>query len=176
MKYLILSMALVFSTNLKTLFDFNQNSDLQNWRIVNDVVMGGQSSGNFRLNADGYGVFSGTVSLENNGGFSSVRYQFDKLEVAKYTKVRIKLKGDGKAYQFRVKTSSGDYYSYITSFSTSGEWQEVEVAFKDLYPSFRGRKLDQPNFSGERMEEIAFLIANKKAEDFELLIDKIDLL
>jgi hypothetical protein len=44
-----------------------------------------------------------------------------------------------------------------------------------MYPSFRGRKLDQPNFSDDYIEEITFLIGNKKEEDFQLLIAKIEL-
>ena len=54
-------------------------------------------------------------------------------------------------------------------------WQEIEIALSDLYPSFRGYKMNMPNFPGETMEELAFLIANKKAEDFRLEIDKIEL-
>ena len=44
-----------------------------------------------------------------------------------------------------------------------------------MYPSFRGRKLNQANFSNDYIEEIAFLIANKRQENFKLLIDKIEL-
>ena len=85
------------------------------------------------------------------------------------------IKGDGKNYQFRIKANSRDYYSYITTFSTTNEWQEVEILLEDMVPSFRGRKLDQPNFAKDHIEEIAFLISNKKQENFKLLIDKVEL-
>jgi len=167
---------ILFSSNAKHLiFDFNGKSDIRNWLIIDDVVMGGRSSGTFKLNSEGHGVFEGKVSLENNGGFSSVRYNFEKRNVKEFTKMCIKLKGDGKDYQFRMKGNSGDYYSYIASFSTSGEWQEIEILLKDMYPSFRGRRLNQPNFSNNSIEEIAFLIGNKQKEQFKLLIDKIEL-
>lgn len=169
-------MILLFSLMTpKVLFDFNKNSDIQGWMIVDDVVMGGESAGSFKLNADGYGVFEGRISLDNNGGFSSVRYRFPKIVVKEFTSLVIKLRADGKKYQFRIKSNSGDYYSYIAPFSTSGEWQEIEIPLKDMYPSFRGRRLDLPNFNNDYIEEIAFLIGNKKAENFELLIDKIKL-
>ena len=157
------------------IFDFSKNAEIQNWLIVDDVVMGGKSSGTFNLNTDGFGVFEGSISLDNNGGFSSVRYRFEKTLVKEYSTVHIKLRGDGKKYQFRIKAKSGDYYSYISPFQTTGEWQEIEIPLKDMYPSFRGRKLDQPNFSDDYIEEITFLIGNKKEEDFQLLIDKIEL-
>jgi NADH dehydrogenase [ubiquinone] 1 alpha subcomplex assembly factor 1 len=157
------------------IFNFNKSSDIKNWIVIDDVVMGGKSSGSFKLSSDGYGVFVGDISLENNGGFSSVRYRFEKILINKSTKISIRIKGDGKKYQFRIKSNSGDYYSYISPFSTTGEWQEIEIPLKDMYPSFRGRKLDQPNFSNDAIEEITFLIGNKNKEKFQLLIDKIEL-
>ena len=41
------------------------------WPNINDGVMGGVSSGGMS-SGDGYATFRGTVSFENNGGFSSV--------------------------------------------------------------------------------------------------------
>jgi len=148
---------------------------MRNWRVVDDVVMGGRSAGTFGLNPEGHAVFEGTVSLENNGGFSSVRYAGERIMVEDHTKVVIRLKGDGKKYQFRVKANNRDYYSYIRSFTTTGDWQNVEIPLGEMYPSWRGRRLDMDNFSHEYFEEMRFLIGNKKAEDFKLLIDKIEL-
>jgi len=155
------------------IYDFNKKSDIQGWTIVDDVVMGGESSGSFTLNDDGHGVFKGRISLANNGGFSSVRYRFQKLDVKEFSKVTVKLRGDGKNYQFRVKANSQDYYSYIAPFSTTGEWQEIAFALDEMYPSFRGRKLDQANFHENFLEQITFLIGNKKEENFNLEIDSI---
>jgi hypothetical protein len=137
--------------------------------------MGGKSLGRFQLSPEGFGLFEGQISLENNGGFSSIRYQFEKIKVKEGSIITIKLKGDGKNYQFRVKDNSSNYYSYITSFETSGAWQEIKIPLKGMYPYFRGRKLDFPNFSHDYIEEIVFLIGNKKPENFKLLIDKIEL-
>ena len=158
-----------------TLYDFTTESPSQDWYILDDVVMGGRSNGTFKISDDGHGLFSGTVSLENNGGFSSVRHQFKTKTITGYSKVKLKIKGDGKTYQFRVKTNSGDYASYIYEFQTTKDWMTVEIPFSEMYPSFRGRRLNQPNFEGEYLSEIAFLIGNKKAQDFKLLIDKIEL-
>ncbi len=157
------------------LFDFTTNSDLTQWNVVNDGVMGGLSEGEFEINSKGNAVFRGTISLKNNGGFSSVRYRFDTKKVNGFTKVAIRLKGDGKQYQFRIKSNSYDRYSYITHFETTGDWQTVEFSLSEMYPAFRGRKLDLPNYPSEKMQEIAFLIGNKKAESFKLEIDKIEL-
>ena len=50
---------------------------------------------------------------------------------------------------------------------------EIEIELKEMYPSFRGRLLDQPNFSFDSFESISFLIGNNKQENFHLLIDSI---
>lgn len=157
------------------IFKFDSSVDVSNWRVVDDVVMGGRSSGSFKLNADGHGEFSGNVSLENYGGFSSVRYRMNAIEIGRHTNVVLKVKGDGKNYQFRVKANASDYFSYITTFSTQEKWQEIQIPLKSLYPSFRGRKLNMPNFNADEIVEVTILIANKKNESFRLLIEEIRL-
>ncbi|NJM79801.1 MAG: CIA30 family protein [Flavobacterium sp.] len=157
------------------LFDFTKNTNPKEWKIIDDVVMGGKSNGTFMIDKDGNGVFSGEVSLENNGGFSSVRYQCNPVKVTKDSKVHIRLKGDGKDYQFRIKNILKAYYSYTTTFKTTGDWQTISIKLTDLYPTFRGQKLDLPNFSSDSFKEIVFLIANKKSESFQLVLDQIEL-
>ena len=175
MLYILSLFLIAIHLNPKVIFDFNKDADIRNWRIVDDVVMGGRSSGSFELSPEGHGVFEGTISLENFGGFSSVRYQFTEIQLGENSTIRIHLKGDGKIYQFRLKHDASSYYSYIFFFETTGNWQIVEIPMEDMYPSFRGRKLNQSNFSHDTIEEISFLFGNKKTETFKLLIDKIEL-
>ena len=118
---------LLATMNTTVIFDFSKKSLKNDWRIIDDGVMGGISQGKFLIDSDGNGVFQGTISLENNGGFSSVRYQFDKINTNKESKIVIHLKGDGKQYQFRIKDKYDSYYSYITTFETSGEWENLEI-------------------------------------------------
>ena len=159
--------------NTLVIFDFTKEADLKNWHVVNDTVMGGVSAGKMGKDAAGNGLFEGHVSLDNNGGFTSIRYDAGKIKLQGYSKFVIVLKCDGKAYQFRVKTNSKDYYSYVYSFETTGNWQTIEIPFNSMVPSFRGQSLNMANFPGDYMEEIGFLIGNKKEEDFKLAIDKI---
>jgi hypothetical protein len=139
------------------------------------VVMGGRSNGEFTVSKEGFGKFYGDISLDNNGGFSSVRYYFETKKTKPFSKFILKIKGDGKRYQFRVKDKSNRRHSYIYEFQTSGDWETVEIPFDKMYASFRGSRLNMSNFDGAQMEEIAFLIGNKKEESFELLIDTISL-
>ena len=155
------------------IFNFEKSSQLDTWYVVDDGVMGGLSQGNFIINDEGNGLFYGTVSLENNGGFSSIRHRFAKEDVSGYKKAVIRLKGDGKRYQFRVKSNSYDRHSYIQYFKTSGEWETVELDLNEMYASWRGMKLDMPSYPAQYANEISFLVSNKIAEDFQLEIDYI---
>jgi NADH dehydrogenase [ubiquinone] 1 alpha subcomplex assembly factor 1 len=173
MKYLYLTLFMITSSQSQSIFNFTKTANISQWSVVNDGVMGGLSQGSFSLTSEGYGLFKGAVSLDNNGGFTSVRYRFTPLTTNKDSKIKLRLKGDGKEYQFRIKDNSRQYYSYITTFSTSGDWQDIEIPLGEMEPSFRGRKLNIPNFSENQIEEIVFLIANKKEERFELLLDSV---
>jgi len=173
MKYLAFQFLVIITIQQMTLFDFNFESNIRNWKIVDDVVMGGRSDGNFKINDTGYGEFSGYVSLKNNGGFSSVRYNFNTVSSSNFKSFQLRIKGDGNPFQFRVKSSNRQRFSYIYTFNTSGDWETISIPFNKMEPAFRGYKLDQPNFDGVQMEEIAFLIGNKKEQSFKLFIDSI---
>ena len=175
MKFQLLIVCLILLMNPQLIYDFSKDSNLSTWLVINDGVMGGVSQSSLELDADGNGLFSGAVSLDNNGGFCSVRYNFESLDVSNFKSIVLHVRGDGKRYQFRIRHNSRDYYSYITYFETNGDWQTVELELADMYPSFRGRKVDLPNFNKDYIEEIALLIGNKKEEKFMIEIDKISL-
>ena len=46
------------------------NIGIKNWNIVNDDVMGGISRSSLSMNDENNLIFSGYLSLENNGGFA----------------------------------------------------------------------------------------------------------
>lgn len=174
--FIFITILLLMNQTSTTLFDFKKNSDISSWRIVDDRVMGGISQSKFTLTNNGHGKFHGFVTTESNGGFSSVDYDFDKINVSATDKVRIKLKGDGKKFQFRVKAFSSDRHNYIKEFFTNGEWQTIEINLADMQPSWRGNRLRIPNFDKNQITKITFLIANGKKQNFELLIDSIEVI
>lgn len=172
---IILSMIMISVLGNPTLVDLSNESDSKRWVVVDDGVMGGRSNGDFVWSAEGYGTFYGTVSLENNGGFSSVRYILNRSSVSDYSGFKLTVKGDGKPYQFRVKRNRMDRHSYMHRFETNGEWQEVIVPMNAMTPTFRGMTPRIPNYKGKSLQEIGFLVGNKRAESFSLQIKKIEL-
>jgi hypothetical protein len=166
-------MALTTSSG-HTIYNFDKQSKLENWMIINDVVMGGQSTSSFMLNNQGHGVFRGDISLESNGGFSTLMYRFDSQDISPYSTVAIRLKGDGLRYQFRIKANKYDRETYVYPFQTSGDWEWIEIPLNELYPSWRGRRVSMSSASPvQSMEEISILISNRKSEEFQLELDQI---
>lgn len=177
MKYalILLTLSIYTTAKMTNIYTFSTQSDSKEWRIVNDGVMGGISQSSLLLTDAGHGKFSGHVSLANNGGFASM--QLNKtIKVAEENKfIVLRVKGDGKRYEFRLKGNISQSESYVHQFATTGEWEIVKLKVDAFYPQFRGRKLDLPNFNFRSIEQLCFLIANKEEEDFELLIDWISL-
>lgn len=157
----------------REIFRFSSDADLSQWEIQDDVVMGGRSQGALTLNEAGNAVFTGTVSLENDGGFSSVQHAFGPIDVSKYSVVVLGLKGDGKTYQLRIDSEKDARHSYACDFQTSGCWQAIEIPFADLFAIRHGDRLDLPHYPGQTLAQIQILIGNGTPESFRLEIDKI---
>lgn len=177
MKYalILLIFSLFTKSSMNKIYTFSTQTNIKEWRIVNDGVMGGTSRSSFVLTDAGHGQFSGHVSLANNGGFASAQLN-TTIKLAEEKKfIVLRIKGDGKRYEFRLKSDISQSESYVYQFTTSGEWENIRLAISDFYPQFRGRKLNIPNFNFKSIEQLSFLITNKQEEDFELLIDWIGL-
>ena len=177
MKYVLILLTLSLSPilNMNKIYTFSTQTNIKEWRIVNDDVMGGISKSSLVLTDAGHGQFSGHVSLANNGGFASIQLN-TTLKLAEEKKfIILRIKGDGKRYEFRLKGENSQSESYVHQFATSGEWENLKLAISEFYPQFRGRKLNIPNFNFKSIEQLCFLISNKQEEDFELLIDWIGL-
>ncbi|WP_273566861.1 CIA30 family protein [Maribacter halichondriae] len=145
---LIVLMAILYLDTSPIIFNGTTMNTLTNWYVLDDGVMGGLSNGSMVLNEAGNIRYTGTVRLENNGGFSSIRHRFKKKAVSKYTYVVLKIKGDGKTYQFRIKSDVSQRFSYINTLDTSGSWETVKLRLDCFYPSFRGKYLGQTQLPG----------------------------
>ncbi len=177
MKFILIMLAISLMpiTNLKKIYNFSTQTNIKEWRIVNDGVMGGISRSSLALTDAGHGKFSGNVSLANNGGFASIQLS-TTIKLAEENKfIVLRVKGDGKRYEFRLKSSISQSHSYVHQFTTSGEWENIKLEISEFYPQIRGRRLNIPNFNFESIGQLSFLIANNQEEDFELLIDWIGL-
>jgi monofunctional biosynthetic peptidoglycan transglycosylase len=160
--------------NQITLYDFKNPEEIEDWIIVNDGVMGGLSQSKIALGDSGTAIFQGNISLENNGGFASTRTLPRQYHLDTFTGLEIRVKGDGKTYQFRLREKDRfDGIAYRYHFRTqAGEWMTVRIPFEECIPVFRGRILsDVKPVSPEEIQQIGFLVSDKQTGRFQLEID-----
>jgi len=155
------------------LIDFTSGPSPASWQIVNDDVMGGVSSSRFQATTNGAGIFRGEVSLENNGGFASVRLRPSVRDVTGHAAFVLRVRGDGRRYKFIVRTDVDfNGVNYQQTFATKkGEWEEHRLQFEEFVPTFRGRvQSGVPAFNPAKIESVGFLISDKQAGPFRLEI------
>jgi len=163
---------------MKTLRDFSTPEKTPAWIAENDGVMGGISKGGASFKEDSL-YFSGDLSLENNGGFAQIYSPTELTDFSDYSGVRLRVKGDGRTYQFRIATEDrfrGSRIAYRSDFPTEdGEWTEVTLPFESFVPSYRGRILSGPELDLKSVQQIAFLLADGNPGDFGLQVEWIAL-
>ena len=160
----------------RVLFDFVDETEAVSWLVVTDYVMGGVSRGAVEVSEDSCLVFSGTLSLENNGGFSSIRTLPRDFGVGDYEGLRIRAMGDGRVYQFRLRLDDDfDGIAFVQEFQTTeNTWLEIDLPFASFVPTYRGRILRnvKPLVPAD-IRQLGFLLADKTAGQFSLVIDNI---
>lgn len=144
-------------------------------QVVNDKVMGGKSGAHLEPHREGI-RFYGQVSLANNGGFASFRIPVQPKNISAFSAFLIKLKGDGRTYQFRVQEHQQQKHAYVADFDTTGQLQVIKINFDQLKPQFRGNRLDLPHFNGQTISRLGLMILPGKEVEFELILKEISLI
>jgi monofunctional biosynthetic peptidoglycan transglycosylase len=157
---------------LPILFAFDGKT--HDWRIVNDTVMGGRSSAAIEPGKKGL-QWNGTVSLENNGGFCSIRSPEAQYDLSAYTGIRFRIKADGRKYALTAKTQRGfTPVSYIAYFqTTAGEWTEYEIPFSDMEGTIFAEPANVPVLDPAKITEIGLMIYDKQAGPFTVVLDEL---
>ena len=158
----------------RTLFDFEGQDEAARWVRVNDGVMGGLSQSEMIFTPQGTALFEGTLSLENDGGFASVRTRPFDLGLGGYEGLAVRVKGDGRRYKLRLRVDDRlDGPAYEADFETTADtWVNIQAPFRDFSATFRGRRLrNAPALDGAATRQIGFMLADKRAGPFRLEID-----
>jgi len=160
------------------LFDFTDPATVNEWAAIDDRVMGGISRSRMRHDSAGHGVFEGTVSLERNGGFASVRSSPRRRGKPHASACAIEVRGSGKQFKLSLLTDDGfDSLNYQASFAPEGDdWQTICLPLVAFRPSFRGREVPgAPALDPARIRQVGLMIAARQAGPFVLDIRRIDL-
>jgi NADH dehydrogenase [ubiquinone] 1 alpha subcomplex assembly factor 1 len=176
---LLLALTTMFTTALAgaeqaRLFDFPAAAE---WQAVNDGVMGGVSEGRVRITAGRTLEFFGTLSLENNGGFASVRSVPRPLGLTPGDVLVARVRGDGREYQLNLYVPGrARAFSYRWSFVTvKDQWIEVRMPLD----RFVATSFGQPVRGAGTVEpalvtSVGFLLSDKVPGPFKLEVAWID--
>jgi len=157
---------------------FDTVAAVEGWHAIDDRVMGGVSSSGMRWDPAGFGVFTGVVSLQNNGGFASVRLATQALAALEVSAYRLKVCGDGKRYKLNLRTDGAfDGVNYQAEFAPpAGRWCQIQLPLDAFAPSFRGRPVpDAPPLDPARVCQVGLMIAAWQAGPFRLAIASLSL-
>jgi monofunctional biosynthetic peptidoglycan transglycosylase len=170
---LLLSLESLVMANETTevLFDFSGTEPVKGWQTVNDGVMGGVSEGKFKITDAKTMEFYGNLSLENNGGFTSVRTRPKDLGLAKGDALIVKVRGDGREYSLNLYVpTQRTAFSYRATVKTKkDEWIEVKLPLEDFGATWFGRSVpDAGLVDADKVNALGFLLGDKKAGPFKL--------
>lgn len=157
----------------QVLFDFNGTDAADEWQTVNDGVMGGVSDGQFKISEEKTLEFYGTLSLENNGGFASVRSRSKDLGLKKGDRLVVRLRGDGREYSLNLYTQRRmTAFSYRAVFATKkDEWIEVLLPLDTFVATSFGQVIDNQPLEPGEVNGIGILLGDKKAGRFKLEVE-----
>lgn len=177
--FLILFLSLSFINRLSAqelLIDFGKNTAGQNWSVTNDGVMGGLSKGQAYL-SDSSVVFQGEVSLENNGGFSSLRSPYQRFNLSNYKEVEIKSRSSGLPFSITFSKSQRFWIPNYKYFLTANndEWMIHTFSLSELEEFRMGDSMNETISSKdiENLIGISFFNEGKKEGKFTLEVDYI---
>jgi NADH dehydrogenase [ubiquinone] 1 alpha subcomplex assembly factor 1 len=158
---------------VRVLFDFDKPDASKKWQTVNDGVMGGRSEGRFTFNEDQAMVFWGKLSLQNNGGFASVRSKSLKMNLQEGDSLLLRVKGDGREYSLNLYVPRPRVaFSYRAMFGTrKEEWLEVKIPLSQFEATSFGRVVRNDPLVPKEVNGIGILLGDKQAGPFQLEVD-----
>ncbi len=156
-----------------TIASFEDPDALEDWAIVNDTVMGGDSRSSIEQTEAGNLLFKGDLSLRNNGGFVSIRNRPGQLTLQGATGIALSVRGDGRTYYLDLRTDSqARAGSFRAPFTTvNNEWTEVFLPLTDFVRQSFGRLVPNSVLEPRRVNSIGFTLSDKQPGPFELEIE-----
>lgn len=165
------------SAEVKTAFTFEKPEVANNWFSVNDSVMGGISKGGFEVTDANTLLFTGTLSLENNGGFASIRSNDLEIDLNGASAIIVNARGDGRTYWVGLREAkqrgASSFRAYLPT--VKGESKSIRIPLADFKYQTFGRSLPLRPLNPLAVSSIGFTIADKKAGVFQLEIESIEI-
>ena len=170
-----LSSPLFAEANREVLLEFETPASIKNWRAVNEGVMGGLAVGGYRLTDKNTLDFFGYLSLENNGGFASIRLPSGDFNFKQGDSIILRVKGDGRTYNMNLYAQRNlGGFSFRQSFKTSAnKLIEVKLPVDQFVATWRGRVFPKQKLNPNDIAGLGILLGDKKQGKFSLQIESI---
>jgi hypothetical protein len=163
-----------------SIFNFgNGENQIKNWVMISDSVMGGVSKSKLEYTENTM-ILSGDISLDNFGGFASVKTAFGKYDLSQFKGVKIKYKSTNQKFAFTLEDNKnwtlpnykGNFYS-----SKADIWEEKTIYFND-FKEYQvgeptGKKLNDANL--KNVVRMGIITTEKKEGPFSIEVDYVEL-
>ena len=157
-------------------YDFTTQAVVASWSVQNDTVMGGVSESSSTW-VNKQLVFSGNLSLENNGGFVSCFGPVDEklaTVIGGATSLYLRATGDGKTYLFQMRGNDGT--NYVQRFTSTAEEDQVYVLPLSEFTSVDWRLTeiaDAPPIETNNIYQMGLYLVDKQTGPFKIAISSI---
>jgi len=171
---LAMSLGTIQAQQEKSLADFKTEATTLSWRTINDTVMGGISKGDSFVTEASHLIFKGNISLENNGGFSSIRTFGHSFNLSDYDGVELMVKGDGRKYFLTSRSNGKRMLAFWSPIQPEkDEWVKVKIPFQTFYATSFGRRIPGLKLDMKDITSLGFMMYDKKPGDFQLEVKSI---
>ncbi len=164
--------------NEKILLDASLMKTEKRWKVVNDGVMGGLSSSEVFVNENEKIVFKGDISLENNGGFASLRSPIKNYNFENFSGLEISINGYGKQFNISMKeTVNFTGYFYRINFATEENgFTTLKFLFNQFKLFYFGKEVvSNTSIPLDKIKQISILVSDEQEGKFSAEIDYIKL-
>jgi hypothetical protein len=176
---LVLGISALQSFGQSSIIDFGNSAEKnQEWKLLSDNIMGGVTKSKIEYTNNSV-LLSGNISLDNYGGFSSIKTKYKSVDLSKYNGIKIKFKSTNQKFAFTLEDNQDwTQPNYKREFSSKKDdtWEEVIIYFKDFQEIVIGETTGNmmKSKSLKNIVRMGIMTYEKKEGPFSLEVDYIE--
>jgi hypothetical protein len=176
---LVLCISALQSFGQSSIIDFGNSTEKnQEWVLLSDNIMGGITKSKIEYTNNSV-LLSGNISLDNYGGFSSIKTKYKSVDLSKYIGIKIKFKSTNQKFAFTLEDNQDwTQPNYKREFSSKKDdtWEEVIIYFKDFQEIVIGETTGNmmKSKSLKNIVRMGIMTYEKKEGPFSLEVDYIE--
>ena len=177
--YLLLAITSLKSFGQSSIIDFGNSAEKnQEWVLLSDNIMGGVTKSKIEYTNNSV-LLSGNISLDNYGGFSSIKTKYKSVDLSDYNGIKIKFKSTNQKFAFTLEDNQNwTKPNFKREFSPKKDdtWEELIIYFKDFQEVIIGEPTGN-KMKSESLKNIVrmgIMTYEKKEGPFSLEVDYIE--